>query len=249
MAIPLDGSQINGGIAFVAGLVSFMSGCHLPLLPVYFSYFLGVASIEEERPNRWRLAVHGLFFVFGFLGVFLMIGLAGSSLSIWLAQHRLEIGRLFGLVFLFFGLRLLHVINIQLGISEKVQKVGENAAKSTVASSWSSWLVAALFGAAMALLWIPCIGPVLAVVFYLSSTPESHSAGVFYMVLYGLGLMSPVLLLAALSDVGRRRFPQKIPPRIMDAVRVITGFVLTVLGIFILTGHFSWLDWIVTVTK
>jgi cytochrome c-type biogenesis protein len=225
---------IHLGVA-LAGLVSFLSPCVLPLVPPYLGY-LGGTTIEEmtrlERGNDvlWRRVVlASLFFVLGFTTVFVALGAGASVFGRFIQMHKAELSLLAGLVIIGFGLHFLGALRIPALYRE--MRLHAKVEGGTLAGAY-------LMGLAFAFGWTPCIGPVLATVLTLAADEASLGAGVRLLLVYSLGLGIPFVLAAVaigpfLDFLSRFR-------RYLAHVEKAMGLLLVASGILILTGSLNW---------
>ena len=225
---------IHLGVA-LAGLVSFLSPCVLPLVPPYLGYLSG-ASIEEMQDScvdaeRWRHIVRSaLFFVFGFTTVFVALGAGASVLGQWVQLHKAQLSLLAGIVIIGFGAHFLGILRVPLLFRQarfRLPVPGANLAG------------AYLMGLAFAFGWTPCIGPVLATVLAVAANEASLGAGVRLLFVYSLGLGIPFVLAAAalgpfLAVLQRMRAH-------LRHVEMVMGVLLVATGILMLTGSLNWL--------
>ena len=225
---------IHLGVA-LAGLVSFLSPCVLPLVPPYLGYLSG-ASIEEMQDSsvdaeRWRHIVRSaLFFVFGFTTVFVALGAGASVLGQWVQLHKAQLSLLAGIVIIGFGAHFLGILRVPLLFRQarfRLPVPGANLAG------------AYLMGLAFAFGWTPCIGPVLATVLAVAANEASLGAGVRLLFVYSLGLGIPFVLAAAalgpfLAVLRRMRAH-------LRHVEMVMGVLLVATGILMLTGSLNWL--------
>ena len=225
---------IHLGVA-LAGLVSFLSPCVLPLVPPYLGYLSG-ASIEEMQDSsvdaeRWRHIVRSaLFFVFGFTTVFVALGAGASVLGQWVQLHKAQLSLLAGVVIIGFGAHFLGILRVPLLFRQarfRLPVPGANLAG------------AYLMGLAFAFGWTPCIGPVLATVLAVAANEASLGAGVRLLFVYSLGLGIPFVLAAAalgpfLAVLQRMRAH-------LRHVEMVMGVLLVATGILMLTGSLNWL--------
>lgn len=214
-------------IAAVAGAVSFLSPCVLPLLPGYLSYVTGVSAADLERAGRNRLLLGATGFVLGFTAVFVTAGLAFGALGTLLVEHQRLLSIILGALTILLGLAfLLPVGPLSRDLRvHKVPAVGVGAAP----------LLGVLFG----LGWTPCIGPTLAAVMNLALTTHSATRGAVLAVAYSLGLGIPFVLMA----LGYRRLlgAFKAVRRHQRTVVAIGGGMLVVVGVLLVTGVWGWL--------
>jgi cytochrome c-type biogenesis protein len=231
---------IHLGVA-LAGLVSFLSPCVLPLVPPYLGY-LGGTTIEQmtgkERidDHVWRRVVlASILFVLGFTTVFVALGAGASVLGQWVQDHKSQLSIVAGLVIIGFGLHFLGLLRVPLLYRE---------ARFHARVEGASLVGAFVMGLAFAFGWTPCIGPVLATVLALAANEASLTAGVRLLLVYSLGLGIPFILAAAAIGpfvVFLQRFR-----RHLGRVEMVMGLLLVVTGILMLTGSLNWFgQWLI----
>ncbi len=235
--------QIYFGVA-LAGFVSFLSPCVLPLVPPYLGYLGGTTidefTAEEGMPRHvWqRVVLASVLFVLGFTTVFVGLG-AGASLFGQLIQtykRELEIGA--GLVIILFGLHFLGIFRIALLYREARYHHAHHHGVSYVG--------AYVIGLAFAFGWTPCIGPVLATVLALAANEGSLVTGVKLLLVYSLGLGIPFIL-AAVAIQPFISFMQRFRGH-LDKVEKVMGAVLVITGLLFLTGSINWFgSWLLDV--
>jgi cytochrome c-type biogenesis protein len=215
----------------LAGLVSFLSPCVLPLVPPYLTY-LGGTTIEqlsgkgEVDARLWgRVVLAALFFVLGFTTVFVGFGAGASVLGQWIQAHKSELAVAAGIVIVLFGLHFLGLLRVPLLYRE---------ARFHADTKSASLAGAYLMGLAFAFGWTPCIGPVLATVLTLAANEASLGAGVRLLLVYSLGLGIPFILAAVAIGpfIGFLRHFRRHLGRVEKAM----GLLLVVAGILMLTG-------------
>ncbi|MDH4981433.1 cytochrome c biogenesis protein CcdA [Hyphomicrobium sp. D-2] len=227
--------QIYIGVG-LAGLVSFLSPCVLPLVPPYLSY-LGGTTIDEftaeggvPKDVGRRVILAAILFVLGFTTVFVALG-AGASLAGQLIQtYKRELEIAAGLVIILFGLHFLGVFRVNLLYAEKRYHHTQHHGVSYIGSY--------VIGLAFAFGWTPCIGPILATVLAVAANEGSLTTGVKLLFVYSLGLGIPFVLAAValqpfLSFMTRFR-------RHLDKVEKAMGAFLVLTGILFLTGSINW---------
>jgi cytochrome c-type biogenesis protein len=225
--------QVSLLVAFGAGLLSFLSPCVLPLVPVYLGTVCG-PEILEPGAQKKRLPVffHSLSFVIGFSLVFIIlgasVGLLGFSLGINTALTRYIAGGLL----IAFGLFLLAAIKIPWLNYEK--RLAPSVGTTT------SYLRSLIIGAVFSLAWTPCIGPVLGGILTLAWSSETAGQGAYLLAIYSLGLGLPFLIIGAAFD-SIRPLLRRIH-RYSTWSYVISGLLLIAVGILILTGNLGWLQ-------
>jgi cytochrome c-type biogenesis protein len=231
------------GVA-LAGLVSFLSPCVLPLVPPYLGY-LGGATFEElsheKGPERavWRrIVLASVFFVAGFSTVFIALGASASLIGQLIQTWRAELSIAAGLVIILFGLHFLGVLRIPLLYTEKRYETRHEGA---------SYAGAYVMGLAFAFGWTPCIGPILSTVLALAANEASLGAGVRLLAVYSMGLGVPFILAAVairpfLSFMQRFRRHLGLMEKIMGALLVLTGIAfLNVFDWFSIQALGQWL--------
>jgi len=223
--------------AFLAGVVSFLSPCVLPLVPGYVSYVAGrsLDELRQERAMRQRLAVLGLSFAFvlGFSSVFVSLGASASAIGGLFLSYRYEASYIAGAVIILFGLHMMGVLRFG-WMNRDVRFLPQIPGGRPFG--------AFLLGSAFAFGWTPCIGPILGAILTLGATTMGVSDGAALLSIYSMGLAVPFLLVAAFTDrfmenVGRfRRFGRPL--------QIVAGSVLVAVGVLMLTGYlFSFGTW------
>ncbi|HEX2843029.1 cytochrome c biogenesis protein CcdA [Hyphomicrobium sp.] len=231
------------GVA-LAGLVSFLSPCVLPLVPPYLGY-LGGTTFEElshekglERTVWRRVVLASVFFVLGFTTVFIALGASASLIGQLIQTWRAELSFAAGIVIILFGLHFLGLFRIPLLMSEKRYHANHEGA---------SFAGAYVMGLAFAFGWTPCIGPILSTVLALAANEASLGAGVRLLAVYSLGLGIPFVLAAVairpfLSFMQRFRRHLGLMEKIMGALLVLTGIAfLNVFDWFSIQALGQWL--------
>ncbi|GAA5532692.1 cytochrome c biogenesis CcdA family protein [Deinococcus aluminii] len=200
-------------VAFLAGLISFLSPCVLPLVPSY----LGVIGGARAPVMR------ALGFILGFGLVFIALGATASSLGALLAPHKILLGRLAGLLIVFFGLVMLGVIRLP-WLMRDTRALADAGGYGPIA-----------LGAAFAFGWSPCLGPALGSILGLAASSASLGTGVGLLAAYTLGLAVPFLLAALLwHRLNLRRLN-----RYAGIFEKVGGAVLVLVGVLMLTGQFT----------
>lgn len=223
----VDGLTFStAGLAFAAGVVSFLSPCVLPLLPVYLSYVSGVAVEDLER-QRWRVLRVALSFTAGFTVLFVLLGVAAGSVGGVLTSNRTLLSIIAGVVLIVAGLFVADIIDLPAGKGFSLPKVGG------VLGGFAA-------GAAVAVAWTPCVGPVLGAILTLAGTQGGAAQGALLLFVYSLGLAVPFLLAAvAFGWVARRLAWVKRHYRV---IRIVAGVLLIVAGLLMVTGTFDYLS-------
>lgn len=223
------------GVA-LAGLVSFLSPCVLPLVPPYLGYLGGstinMATAAESGidDGLWRRVVAGaVVFVLGFTTVFVALGAGASVIGQFIQTYRNELAVIAGAIILLFGLHFLGVLRIPLLYKE---------ARYHAAGQSGGLIGAYAIGLAFAFGWTPCIGPILATVLALAANEASLSKGVQLLFVYSLGLGIPFIL-AAVAIRPFLSFMQRFRKH-LGTVEKAMGALLVVTGVLFLSGSINW---------
>lgn len=219
------------GSAFVAGVLSFLSPCVLPLVPVYLGYLTGSTQHNGEVLRR-RTMIHAGAFVFGFGVIFVILGASVGLIGYYLLDLLPAALRVGGVLLIVMGLHLTGVIRIPLLYAEKRLDVG----KTTEPTVWSSVLVGVVFGAG----WTPCVGPVLGGILGLAAVSGTALQGAFLLTVYTAGLGIPFLLAAFGVDRILHTI-RRVGPW-LRGVEVASGLLLILVGVLIFTDQFTRLN-------
>ena len=217
--------------AFLAGLVSFLSPCVLPLVPGYVSLISG-AGVEQLKTQESQLLrkvmLNSVAFILGFSVVFITLGAVATEVSQMLSRYRSTLAQIAGVVIILFGLHLTGVF--------KIKALYTDARLHSVKGGSTAW-GAFVIGFAFAFGWTPCVGPVLTVILTFAAAQDSITKGVMLLAIYSMGLAVPFLLPA----LGVERF-LKFYSRFrvhMHAIEVASGALLVVLGALLVLGRFT----------
>ena len=217
--------------AFLAGLVSFLSPCVLPLVPGYVSLISG-AGVEQLKTQESQLLrkvmLNSIAFILGFSVVFITLGAVATEVSQMLSRYRSTLAQIAGVVIILFGLHLTGVF--------KIKALYTDARLHSVKGGSTAW-GAFVIGFAFAFGWTPCVGPVLTVILTFAAAQDSITKGVMLLAIYSMGLAVPFLLTA----LGVERF-LKFYSRFrvhMHAIEVASGVLLVALGVLLVLGRFT----------
>jgi cytochrome c-type biogenesis protein len=220
--------------AFIAGLISFLSPCVLPLVPGYISMISGT-GVDELRAGDQKLMGRVLFqsamFILGFSIVFIAFGASATAIGQFTRTYRYLLAPIAGAVIMLFGLHLTGILKIKALYADKRL---HNAGKG------SSALGAFVIGFAFAFGWTPCIGPILGAILTFAAAQDTVMKGVILLTVYSAGLAVPFLL----TSLGVERFLAFYSRfrRHLHAVEVTSGVLLIVIGALIMTRHFTLLS-------
>jgi cytochrome c-type biogenesis protein len=214
-------------VAFVAGLVSFLSPCVLPIIPGFLAYLAG-SSLRESQAKRGDIFLNSLFFVLGFAAVFSLLGVILNSILVAVAYDvQLWLARIGGVLIIFFGLYLTGLVPIPF-----LQKEYKFSVKTRFASRLFTSFV---FGAAFAAGWTPCVGAVLGAILGLAASQP----GLAFILLftYSLGLGLPFLLVGLFTSQAAAWINKYAS--VLAYINKIFGLFLVLLGILIFTQNLS----------
>lgn len=226
----MDIANVTVGLAFLAGLASFLSPCVFSLVPAYIGYLGGRAvGGEATESNRLTTFTHGLAFVLGFSLVFVTLGVATSAFGRLLFDLRFILSKVGGIIIIIFGLHMIGVFRIPiLEYDTRVQKVPDR--------KWG-YFSSALMGVFFSAGWAPCVGPVLGAILTLALNGGSISTGVSLLSAYSAGLAIPFLI-AALG-IGWVTITLRKYGKAMHYIEIGMGVVLVILGFMLFTGVFA----------
>ncbi len=228
-----DGRSITLLVAFLAGLLSFLSPCVLPLIPSYVALITGVSGRTTATDGKLeevsrRALVNGLLFVAGFTSVFMMLGASATAVGALFGQYGDWISRIGGLIVLVLGLHVLGLLRVP-GLDRDTRLLGKLSGGRRLGRA-GTFLIGMAFGAG----WTPCIGPVLAGILALAATTDSLTQGLTLLAVYSAGLAVPFML--ATLALGRFLTASRRFRRAMPWVERASGALLVVVALLLLTG-------------
>jgi cytochrome c-type biogenesis protein len=227
----MDPAKLSLGLAFLAGLASFLSPCVLSLVPAYVGYLSSraVTTSGQVVANRWATLSHGAAFVLGFSVIFVALGATASAVGALLYDMQGWLTRVGGLVVIVFGLHTMGVIHIPF--------LDYDTRRQQAPDPRLGYLSSALMGVFFSAGWAPCVGPVLGAVLTLALNADGVSRGVVLLSAYSVGLGIPFLLAAAgianVSQWLRRYRPY------LRYVSIATGLFLILIGVMLFSNTLS----------
>ncbi|MEW5939123.1 MAG: cytochrome c biogenesis protein CcdA [Chloroflexota bacterium] len=226
----MDLTNVTYGLAFLAGIASFLSPCVLALVPAYVGYLSGRAAGGENAPsNRLVTFSHGLAFVIGFSVIFVGLNILGYGLGRVFYDIQYWLGRVGGFVIIVFGLHMIGVFRIPfLEYDTRVQSMPDQR--------WG-YLSSALMGVFFSAGWSPCVGPVLGFIITLSITGNSLALAAKLGTAYSAGLAVPFLL-AALG-IGWVTVILRKYNKVMRYTEIVMGVLMVIVGAMLLFGYFN----------
>ncbi len=228
--------NVSVGLAFLAGLASFLSPCVFSLVPAYIGYLSGRSLAASEpgnvRGSRWQAVSHGLAFVIGFSIVFVALGVTVSVLGGLLYDLRSWLAKIGGLVVIVFGLHMTGIIRIPF--------LEYDLRPQSVLDQRRSYFSSALMGIFFSAGWSPCVGPVLGAILTLALNGGSIAKGVQLLSAYSAGLAIPFLLAAV--GIGWVTAVLRRYGKVMRYAEIVMGAVLVVVGGMLFLGTFQLLS-------
>lgn len=233
--------------AFIAGVLSFISPCVLPLIPGYLSFISGV-SLEEMRgmtpvaagggtvavnagvsaAAKRQVIITSLFFILGFSLVFVSLGASATFLGQFLMERLKILGQIAGVLLIIFGLHTMGVFKIPFLLNE---------ARVQANTKPASMIGAVIVGISFAFGWTPCIGPILSAILLVAAQQESVNQGILLLSVYSLGLAIPFLLTALAINQFFVAF-SKIR-RHYHTIEIVSGLLMIIIGVLIFTNRFT----------
>ena len=243
MDIPVSGGLSGLPLpiaAFIAGLISFLTPCVLPLVPGYISLISG-AGVEELKSAQSqlmrRVMVNSIGFILGFSVVFVVLGAISTEIGQLAARYKHTLSIMAGVVIIIFGLHLTGIF--------KIKALYTDARLHNVKGS-STPVGAFVIGFAFAFGWTPCLGPILTVLLTLASDQETLIKGIALLAVYSLGLAVPFILTSLLME-RFLKFYSRFRSR-MHLLEVASGGLMIALGVLLVIGRFtlisSWLSFL-----
>jgi cytochrome c-type biogenesis protein len=225
-------------VAFLAGLLSFLSPCVLPLVPSYLSFITGMSGVGEIEARRHLALLHAVLFVIGFTLIFVALGATATALGRLLNAYQLWLERVGGLIVILFGLYTLGAFRIA---------VLSREARVQLADKPLGFLGSVLAGMAFGAGWTPCIGPILGSILLYTSTRADLAQGLGLLGAYSLGLALPFLAAAWALEAFLRWFQRF--RRYIGWVERVAGVLMVIVGLLLLTGSFTLLSgWLQSLT-
>ncbi|WP_394177732.1 cytochrome c biogenesis CcdA family protein [Yoonia maritima] len=217
-------------VAIAAGVLSFLSPCVLPVVPPYLAYMGGVSvsEMEEQTTARRRVLLAAVFFVLGLSTVFVLLGLAFSTMGRALLQYQDYFSTVAGIVVMVLGAHFVGVYRIGFLDREMRLDAGDKGG-----SAFGAYLL----GLAFAFGWTPCLGPILGAILSLAASEASVGRGTVLLAVYAIGLGIPFLLVAAFFP--RLKGVMGWMKRHMSQIERTSGLLLWTVGLMMITGQFA----------
>ena len=209
-------------VSFLEGIITFISPCLLPMLPIYVSYFAGGGERTTAKTLKGALG-----FVTGFTAIFVILGAFAGTVGSFLREYQTVVNLVSGLVVIFFGLNFLGVFKLNLFKGSNWSPKAENM----------GFFSALIFGIVFAIGWTPCVGAFLGSALMLAAQQAHVVEGMLMLLAYSLGLAIPFVLSAILIDYLKTAF--NWIKKNYKVINMISGSLLVLLGILMATGVFE----------
>ena len=223
--------EISFLVAFGAGLLSFLSPCVLPLVPIYLASLVG-PEIFDTKATRKRIPIflHSLSFVIGFSIIFVILGAAAGLAGFAISSYSVVIRQIAGIMLIVFGLFMLAAL--------KVPWLNYEKRLSPSLGTTTGYLRSLLTGGIFCLAWTPCVGPILGGILTLALDSGTAWQGAYLLAIYSLGLGLPFLAIGVAFDFVTPLL--KSINRYSSWIYIISGLLLITIGILILTDRLVW---------
>ena len=218
MIIVKGGEAVQYIISFLEGIITFISPCLLPMIPVYLTYFAGGGERSTAKTLKGALG-----FVAGFTIVFVTMGALAGTLGSFLVRHQQAVNIVSGLIVIFFGLNFMGLLKLNLFSGAK-----------GFGGTGGGFLQSALFGIVFSVGWTPCVGAFLGSALVMASQQGQMVKGMLMLLCYSLGLGIPFILSAVLIDQLKTAFD--FIKRNYSVINKICGALLVAVGVMMMTG-------------
>jgi len=219
--------------AFIAGLLSFFSPCVLPLVPAYLANLAGESAIDIKGSRRvWPTLLHSVAFVLGFSILFILMGASAGLIGASIIAYSDTLRIISGIVVIIFGVFLIAAYKIPwLNYEKRLHTPGARS---------PGYIRSMSIGAAFAVGWTPCIGPILGSILFIASYTGETVKGAALLAVYSMGMGIPFLLIGLAwsyivpfwSGINRH----------LGLISIVSGILLIIVGILMLTNQLTWLS-------
>ncbi|MEG2290608.1 MAG: cytochrome c biogenesis protein CcdA [Clostridium sp.] len=213
-------------LLFLEGIITFISPCILPMLPIYISYFAGDSQEFGEKNNR--TLKNSLGFVLGFTIVFTLLGTLAGTFGSFINEYYRVLNIIGGTIIIVFGLNYIGLFKIPLL---------ERAFKLDIKVNSLKFLSSIIFGAVFAIGWTPCVGTFLGSALMIAANSQDIGKGALMLLVYSLGLGIPFIMSAIL--IGKLKETINFIKKNYKVINMISGIILVVIGIAMMTGYLN----------
>jgi len=208
-------------LTFLEGIITFISPCLLPMLPVYISYFAG----QDSKDDRQKALINALGFVLGFTMLFILMGALAGTVGYFLRKYQSLVNLVTGIVVILFGLNFTGIVNIP---------VLNRARRITIKNNDPGFLHSVLFGMIFSIGWTPCVGVFFGSALMLAAHSGESIKGILMLLCFSLGLGIPFIISAVLID--RLKISFDFIKRNYRIINTVSGLFLVLTGILMATG-------------
>ena len=212
-------------LSFIAGIVSFLSPCVLPLIPGYLSFICGTDLENLQKKSKYFILEKSSLFVLGFSIIFILLGASSTFFGSFLLNKSNIFSNVISIIIIIFGLYLLGIVKFNFLNKEL---------KFYISKYSNSFFFPLIVGMGFAFGWTPCIGPILGSILALASLENTLIQGIFLLITYSIGLGIPFVL--AGYYMGNFLIFSKKARKFISKIQKISGLILIVTGILILTS-------------
>ncbi len=218
------------GASFVAGIVSFLSPCILPLIPIYLSYITGISveQLQLEEKNIKKNLFLSIFFVAGFTFIFVLMGASATVIGSYLIRNQKILKILGGIIIIIFGFHLMGIFKIKKFYTEK---------RVIIKKTKISYVGAFIFGMAFSAGWTPCVGPILSSILILAANEETILNGIILLFFYSIGIGIPFILTSLLLNKFLQIFDRI--KKHYKKIETVSGCLLIIIGILLILDKFT----------
>jgi len=213
-------------LLFLEGIITFISPCILPLLPLYISYFVG--GNEKNSKSKYNAIVNSLGFVLGFTIIFTLLGTLAGTFGVFIKEKNVIINLLGGFIVVLFGANYMGVL--------KIPFLERSLRMSTKIKTFK-FLSSIVFGMIFAIGWTPCVGVFLGSALMIAVNSQDVVKGTIMLLIYSIGLGIPFVICAILIDKLKETF--NFIKSNYKVINMISGIILVIIGISIMTGHLN----------
>ena len=214
-----EGVDMEYFLLFLEGIITFISPCILPLLPLYVSYF--VCGNENDNKSKYNALVNSLGFVLGFTIIFTLLGTLAGTFGAFIKEQSVIINVLGGFIVVLFGANYMGIFKIPFL---------ERSLKINTKIKTFKFLSSIAFGVIFAIGWTPCVGTFLGAALMIAVNSQDMVKGTIMLLIYSIGLGIPFVICALLIDKLKETF---------KVINIISGIILVIIGISIMTGHLN----------
>lgn len=225
--------SISYAVAFIAGVLTFLSPCLLPLVPSFIAYITGVSFADLGDASKRahvmaKAAVHSLLFILGFSAVFVLLGLTATLIGKALYRYQDAIRIAGGVFITLFGLYLAGILKFDFLLKER---------RFSVAARRAGYLGSFVMGVTFAAAWTPCAGPILGSILVLAGTKADAAEGAKLLTVYSLGIAAPFFITGMAVNYFLKIFDRF--KKALSIINVVSGIFLIVVGALVATNYLS----------